>query len=238
MKRNKIFAGILTGIISLSIIFSIPLTSFAASAPGGRVSYKTAIATAQKKYPSSKITQFELEYENRKYEYEMEFVDANRQKYDITVDAATGKILRINRDGKLHSTLKLDQLKVGYNTAVETARKQIGSGALKDFEIDWRGKMPFYEIEFTLSGGKTNKTVVNATNGRIVSTTGRGIISQADASKIAIKATGNGTVISIYLDEDDGREYYKIKVRALNGLIYEIEVDAKTGNVIEIDLDD
>ena len=61
-------------------------------------------------------------------------------------------------------------------------------------------------------------------------------ISQDDAIAIAEKAA-NGKVVEIELDEDDGFIKYDVELRTDRGEA-EVEIDAITGNVLEVELDD
>lgn len=56
------------------------------------------------------------------------------------------------------------------------------------------------------------------------------------ASKIALEQVP-GTIIAVDLDTDDGVVYWEIEVRSTDGSLYDIEIDATTGRVIEVDRD-
>ena len=62
------------------------------------------------------------------------------------------------------------------------------------------------------------------------------IISQADAIAIAEKAV-NGKVVEIEKDEDDGLIKYEVELKTDRGEA-EVEIDASTGKVLEVELDD
>ena len=64
----------------------------------------------------------------------------------------------------------------------------------------------------------------------------KNVISQDDAIAIAEKAA-NGKVVEIELDEDDGFLKYDVELRTDRGEA-EVEIDASTGNVLEVELDD
>ena len=63
----------------------------------------------------------------------------------------------------------------------------------------------------------------------------KNVISQDDAIAIAEKAA-NGKVVEIELDEDDGLLKYEVELRTDRGEA-EVEIDASTGNVLEVELD-
>jgi uncharacterized membrane protein YkoI len=47
-----------------------------------------------------------------------------------------------------------------------------------------------------------------------------------------------GEIIRVELDEDDGRFIYEFKVLQSSGRLFEIEMDARTGDVLDVDDDD
>ncbi len=58
-------------------------------------------------------------------------------------------------------------------------------------------------------------------------------ITEKEAEEIALKKV-KGEVINIKLETDDNREYYEVIIKSTDS-IYEIEIDAKTGQVIEVE---
>ena len=64
----------------------------------------------------------------------------------------------------------------------------------------------------------------------------KNIISQADATAIAEKAV-NGKVVEIEKDEDDGLIKYEVELKTDRGEA-EVEIDASTGKVLEVEWDD
>ena len=61
------------------------------------------------------------------------------------------------------------------------------------------------------------------------------LISLAEAVQIALQQV-NGTVVKAELDTDNGRWVYEINIR-VNYAVYEVTVDAVTGQIIRIDYD-
>ena len=61
------------------------------------------------------------------------------------------------------------------------------------------------------------------------------LISLAEAVQIALQQV-NGTVVKAELDTDNGRLVYEIDIR-VNYAVYEVTVDAVTGQIIRIDYD-
>lgn len=78
----------------------------------------------------------------------------------------------------------------------------------------------------------------NVAVGKVDQPAREGIISVAEAKRIALQQV-NGQVIKVELDDlyDDDNPEYEIEIMA-NGVKYEIEIDARTGRVKEVDRDD
>jgi uncharacterized membrane protein YkoI len=64
----------------------------------------------------------------------------------------------------------------------------------------------------------------------------KSIISQADAAAIAEKAV-NGRMVEIEKDEDDGFIKYEVELKTDRGET-EVEIDASTGKVLDVEYDD
>lgn len=62
------------------------------------------------------------------------------------------------------------------------------------------------------------------------------LISEAEACRIALARAGGGTVTECELETDDGAGVYDIELR-FEGIAYECEVDAATGEVLSFDRD-
>ena len=58
-------------------------------------------------------------------------------------------------------------------------------------------------------------------------------ISENEAKEIALKKV-KGEIIGVELEKDDGTTYYEVKIKRSNN-IYEVEVDANTGKIVEVE---
>lgn len=61
-------------------------------------------------------------------------------------------------------------------------------------------------------------------------------INMDEAKRIALQQVA-GTIIAVELDADDGVVYWELEVRSTDGALYDIEIDAESGRVIEVDRD-
>lgn len=58
-------------------------------------------------------------------------------------------------------------------------------------------------------------------------------VTKKQAKEIALGKV-KGEVVMIKLEEDDGRQYYEVIIKSSDSM-YEVEIDAKTGQVLEVE---
>lgn len=61
-------------------------------------------------------------------------------------------------------------------------------------------------------------------------------ISITDAMNIATEQIP-GEIVKVELDTENGRLVYEVEIRNMHGVKYEVEVDAQTGRIVKIELD-
>lgn len=54
----------------------------------------------------------------------------------------------------------------------------------------------------------------------------------------AVRREYPGQVIEVELEEEDGRFYYEIEVLADDGIVRELDVDAATGEILDVEIED
>lgn len=59
-----------------------------------------------------------------------------------------------------------------------------------------------------------------------------------DTITATLRAQFPGEIIGVKLDEDDGLAHYEFRIMGAGGRVVEVEVDPKTGRVIDVDDDD
>ncbi|MDR6997607.1 PepSY domain-containing protein [Neobacillus niacini] len=59
------------------------------------------------------------------------------------------------------------------------------------------------------------------------------VISEKEAGDIALTKV-KGEIVKVVLEKDDGRSVYEVKIKSA-GIFYEVEIDAKTGKVLEVE---
>ncbi len=188
----------------------------------------------------------EAEFTEKKYElddgvYELEFI-ANGIEYEYEVDAYTGKILEAdyerNDDWNKQDT-PVQPTKVTLEQAKELVFTKLGiteaDVKYAKYDLD-DGK---YEIEFHYNGAEY-EFEVDATTGTIVETnvddhrssTQAITLEEAKAIVFAHLSITEDQVTQAEYDYDDGK--YEMEF-IYNGMEYDVEVDAATGKILEID---
>lgn len=166
-------------------------------------------------YPGT-ISELELDYESGKvYEAEIEIKDKD---YEIKVDGDTGEVIRLDEKQKYASG---DQVKTeGRNSATEADLLFIREKEEKNQEEE----VTKPDVSASAKHGKHEQT-----------TKKEAIISYSEAKDIAL-AEFSGTIEDIELDEDDDLLRYEIEIE--NGESEaDIEIDAYTGNILVIEID-
>jgi len=64
-----------------------------------------------------------------------------------------------------------------------------------------------------------------------------GLITEEEAIKIALEHIGEGTVVGFETEKEHGRIIYEVEIRAKGDRV-EVEVDAQTGKIIEVEWGD
>ena len=155
-----------------------------------------------------------------------------------------------NNDSGNKVDAKVNQAKtiLGYDEVKKIALQEV-DGVIEDIELERKGNTAVYEIEIE-KGNIDYDLHIDAYSGEIYSVDRddddddddnnfvnyENIISQSDAIAIAEKAV-NGKMKEIKLDEDDGLLKYEVELRTDRGEA-EVKMDASTGNVLEVELDD
>lgn len=169
MKR-KVRIAVLTGVLALggTTVGAYAMQSDKASNIQGKdksvaeVTLSTEEAKQiAKKQMSGNIEEVELEHENGRLVYKVEF-----EKYgdndDVYVDAKTGQILSNSDIHPAHGAVKISKAQ-----AKEIALRQV-KGTVTEIDLDRDDREPVYEVEIATADGYEANVDVSATTGQIV----------------------------------------------------------------------
>ena len=203
-------------------------------------------------YANVTFFRVELDWDDGKPEYEVEFYSGNKE-YDYDIDAYTGTIRSVDYDVENY-TIPSSSSDIGAEAAKSAALKHAGVSASNatfvKVERDWDDGRLVYEVEF-YSGNKEYDYEIAAADGTILdydydaeyyapsSSTGTAM-SVDEAKDIALKHAGLSssqvTFQKAKLDRDDGRLEYELEFRS-GGVEYEYKLDAVNGTILEAERD-
>ena len=150
-----------------------------------------------------------------------------------------------NDDGtKVEAKANNTKTILGYDEVKKIALQKV-DGVVEEIELEREANTAVYEVDIEKDDIDYDLHI-DAYSGEVYSvdrddddddnfSNYKNVISQADAIAIAEKAA-NGKVVEIELDEDDGLLKYEVELRTDRGEA-EVEIDASTGNVLEVELD-
>lgn len=193
----------------LAIVFGFGVYQSSASQDEPKLSSEDIENLVMEQYPG-KITEMELEKDHNKVVYEVE-VEVKDKEYDLELDGNTGEVLKLKE--------KIISPKKSKETTDDNKSKKIVIEEKDDDDV--------VEGKETAKENNTNNKTAKDKNT---------VIDVKEASNIALKEF-SGTITSVDLDEDDGRLIYEIEIDKGHQEA-EIEIDAYTGEILVIDIDD
>ena len=113
------------------------------------------------------FTKAERDYDDGRLEYELEF-HTDSAAYEVTVDAATGRVLDYEKENLRGSTGGTD---IGAQAAKSAALRHAGlsEGQVQELQVEWDSEhgRAVYEVEFK-SGGMEYEYVIDAATGSVL----------------------------------------------------------------------
>ena len=190
---------------------------------------------------AAEALEIEMDYEDGKMVYEVEFL-AGGYEYDYDIDAATGAVLKAEKEFKGEAPATVisasDALRIALGHAGVSAAA--ASGVKTDLDID--DGIAVYEVEF-LAGGYEYEYDIDAATGTVLKCEKEfkgeapaTVISASEALRIALGHAGVSAAeakeTKTDLDIDDGVAVYEVEFLA-GGYEYEYDIDAATGAVLK-----
>lgn len=139
-----------------------------AATKNSTISRQEAIDIAQKEVKGT-LLKTELDHENGRLVYEIDILHSSNTKYDLDIDASSGKIVRTKKTQyRKQNAEKLRSAKITHNKAIEIAKKDTGASTLLSCELDIENKKLVYEV--TLTDGKYTEyeLIIDASTGTIL----------------------------------------------------------------------
>ena len=211
------------------------------------------IALTQAGFKADEVTftKVELDTDNGKSVYEIEFTQGNTE-YEYDIDVATGDILKQSTEVPTAAPTQGNE-PITEEAAKEIALTQAGFKAdevtFTKVKLDTDNGKSVYEIEFT-QGNTEYEYDIDAATGDILKqdtevataapTQGNESITEEAAKEIALTQAGfkadEVTFTKVKLETDDGRSVYEIEFMK-DTTEYEYNIDAATGEVLSYDVE-
>ena len=198
----------------------------------------------------------QLDRENGRLVYDVEFYTADYKEYDYEIDATTGEVVSYDYDAEhyAHTTTPAApaQAATGATISAEDAKAKAlahagldaGSVTFVKARLDWDDGRQVYEVEFYTADYKEYDYEIDAATGAVVSydydaegyappAATSGTISADDAKAIALAQVPGASASDIWefeTDRDDGRIQYEGKI-VYGGMEYEFEIDGYSGAI-------
>ena len=137
--------------------------------PSGDIGMEAAKSAALKHagLSTAVFTKAERDYDDGRLEYELEF-HTDSAAYEVTVDAATGRVLDYEKENLRGGTGSTD---IGAQAAKAAALKHAGlsEGQVQELQVEWDSEhgRAVYEVEFK-SGGMEYEYVIDAATGSVL----------------------------------------------------------------------
>ncbi|WP_226619797.1 PepSY domain-containing protein [Cytobacillus firmus] len=156
-----------------------------------------------------------------------------------------------NEKGSTGSKTEAEQDLITVEEAKKIALSE-AEGSVESIELERVKGKQYYEIDID-NGEEDFDIKINALDGKVISINnerddnddndqaekeinGEKIISEQNAIEIAEKEV-NGMMKEIEIDEDDGQILYEVELQTKKGEA-DVDIDAETGKVLKVELDD
>ena len=188
----------------------------------------------------------QLDRDDGRLVYDVEFYTADYKEYDYEIDAATGDVLSFDFDADHYAPAANQPPAASASITAEDAKAKAlahagldaGSVTFVKARLDWDDGRQVYEVEFYTADYKEYDYEIDAATGAVVSydydaegyappAATSGTISADDAKAIALAQVPGASASDIWefeTDRDDGRIQYEGKI-VYGGMEYEFEID-------------
>lgn len=234
MKKKLVGISVLLATLSATSVFA-----------ASNISIAQAKAIALKKVPGGTVTSIELDYENNRAIYDIDLV-RNQYEYDLKLDAKTGSGISVRKELRDDASNSSNLNLISINQAKSIALKKVPGATIHKIDLDYEGGKAIYEIELYLNQYEYDLKL-DARTGSGISIKkelrdgytaskpqGTTFISKQQAKSAVLAKLPGATVTKIELDREDG--VYELELRKGN-VEYDAEVNARTGQVIFIKID-
>lgn len=259
IMKKRLLLG--TGLIAGALLTMMTKNVFAAQITEERAK-SIALENAGIKEDDVSYIWTEIEREDHKLVYDVEFLTKDHREFDYEINAADGTILSIdckiitvtwssqNTTASNQATFSLEQAK---QIALTHAGQQAENISFIKSDTKYEDGILIYKFEFYTADSKEYEYKINATDGKILSAeyelkTPIGLIQNSAASnqssfsldqakQVALSHAGqeanNVAFVKTASEYDDGRLIHEIEFYTADYKKYEYEIDSNTGVIVD-----
>lgn len=214
------------------------------TAQAGKItSTNQAQKKALKEIKNAVVTDTETDYEDGQAVYEVTLSKGTKE-YDIVYRAKDGK--KIKYGWEENDIYSANETKIGdKEDCKKLALKKVKKASVVSISQNMDDGMTVYKVTLK-KGNKKYKLEYLAEGKKLIeyeweitknSSGKKGYIPSSKAQEIALAKVTGGKVVKCKLDTDDGVPEYEIEIIA-DGIEYEFAIHAKTGKILEMEIDD
>lgn len=206
-------------------------------------SLEKAKQAAKKQVPSARIIETEMDTDNGTTVYEVALRKGSRE-YSLTFRASDGKLLEYEWELPNTSYSIQNKKNLTQSAIQKKALKQVKNARVKSIVLKTDDGLQEYKVTLT-KGKRQYKLLYNAKNGTLLEyewklvssgSSASSKISEEKARSIAQAKVPGASITKFELDNDDGKTVYEVELRK-GTYEYEIKIDAKTGKILEFEMD-
>lgn len=210
----------------------------------GLTSEKQAQQKALDKVKNAAVTEVDTDREDGALVYEVELLKGTKE-YKLTYRASDGKLVAYeweeHRIDRYNGTALISE-----SRCRELADRKVSNATIISLVRKYDDGTPIYKVKMK-KNSKKFELKFHAGTGQLIayewklvpadSGSQTGYIGVEKAKSIAKGEVPGATVTKAKLDRDDGVAVYEVELYK-DGLEYEFTIDAKTGKILEMDIDD
>lgn len=245
MKPRKGIALLLTAaFISMSGALLQPDSAYAKAI----TSTKEAEQKALQKVEGATVIESEYDKDDGVYVYDIELFKDSK-KYDLTYRASDGKLISYSWE-KTDVSAQSNKKKLSESKIRSKAQKKVTNATITSCVQKRDDGIDIYKVKLTSDAKKDRKKYTleyHARTGALIEykweltsdspDSADDYISKEKAEKIALTEVPGATVVKSKLDTDDGVTIWDVEL-VKGRYEYEFEIDAKTGRILDYDVDD
>ncbi len=241
MKRSsKLMTMFLALCLVVTSVTCFPSTALAKNP----LSIQQVKKLAKKQVKGGTILDVERDYEKGVLVYDVEMLKGKKE-YDLTYRASDSKLISYGWEIQSWYIARGKGKVISVNKCKNLAKKEVPGGQILSVVRKRSGGVDIYKVK-AKKGNKKYEMEFHARTGKLLEydwelakkdnhSTDK-YIGEAKAKQIALKEAGGGAVIKIEFEMDHGIPVYEVEV-IYNELEYDIEIHAKTGAVLDVDVD-